>query len=135
MLSFLLFLCVNCCCSFVYSRHCEIRISKRNIKCDCSSRNLTFIPTDCPSNTTDLYVFNNNLNILGKASFTGYAQLQYLDISHCNVYSIEKLAFENLTNLKVLNLSNNPMNIFLSNVFLPLDKLRNLYLSQYLLST
>lgn len=75
--------------------------------------------------TTDLYVFNNTINIQGKAALTGYAQIQYLDINNGDMNLNEKSAFENLTNLRLLKLFNNPMIMFLSNVFIA--ELRNFY--------
>lgn len=52
--------------SSVYSRQCEVIFSEKVIRCDCSSRRLTFIPTECPRNITDLLLVRNNLNSLGK---------------------------------------------------------------------
>lgn len=69
-----------------------------------------------PQNTTDLYVFNSTINIQGNALFTGYSQVTYLDIKNSNVNLIAKPAFEYLTNLKVLDLCNNQMTIFIAEV-------------------
>ncbi|CAC5383582.1 unnamed protein product [Mytilus coruscus] len=97
--------------------------------------NLTHIPTDCPSNTTDLYLSNNNLEIISKKAFTKYTQLRYPDISDCNVTSIDKSAFDNLAHLKELSLFDNPMKSFQRNIFVPLDELQVFYISHDLLST
>ncbi|VDI74261.1 Hypothetical predicted protein [Mytilus galloprovincialis] len=129
------FLCVNCTFSLVYSGYCEISISITEIRCDCSSRNFTFIPTECPRNTSGLYLANNDLDLLGKETFSRYKQLSYLDISNCNITSIDQSAFDYLTQLKELKFFNNPLNTFQSNVFAPLTELRVLFISYTLLST
>ncbi|CAC5367600.1 IGFALS [Mytilus coruscus] len=107
----------------------------KEIRCDCSSRNITFIPTECPQNTSELYLANNDLGILGKEPFTRYTHLSYLDINNCNITSIDQSAFDNLTQLKDLIFFNNPMKTFQSNVFAPLNELRVLSISHTLLST
>ncbi|XP_071147887.1 toll-like receptor 4 [Mytilus edulis] len=129
------FLCVNCTFSLVYSGYCEISISIKEIRCDCSSRNFTFMPTECPQNTSGLYLANNDLGLLGKETFSRYKQLSYLDISNCNITSIDQSAFDYLTQLKELKFFNNPLNTFQSNVFAPLTELRVLSISYTLLST
>ncbi|CAG2196221.1 AMIGO [Mytilus edulis] len=116
-------------------RHCDITIRVKELRCDCSSRNVTFIPAECPSNTTDLLLMKNNLNSLGKKIFTRYTQLRYLDISSCNISAIDKSAFEKLTLLTELNLFDNPMKTFQGNIFAPLDDLQVLHISHDLLST
>ncbi|CAC5361298.1 unnamed protein product [Mytilus coruscus] len=121
--------------SSVNSRQCELSFREKVIRCDCSSRRLTFIPTDCPSNTTDLFLMKNNLNGLGKAIFTKYTQLIYLDMNSCNLSAIDKLAFEKLTHLTELSLFDNPMKTFQWNIFAPLDELQVLHISHDLLST
>ncbi|CAC5367595.1 unnamed protein product [Mytilus coruscus] len=131
----LFFFCVNCILSFVYSRHCDITISVNEIRCDCSSRNVTFISTECPPNTTDLNLANNDLGILGKDTFTRYTHLSYLDISNCNITLIDQSAFYNLTQLKELKLFKNPIKTFQTNIFAPLKQLRALSISHNLLST
>ncbi|VDI78667.1 Hypothetical predicted protein [Mytilus galloprovincialis] len=105
------------------------------MRCDCSSRNLTFIPTECPRNTSELYLANNDLDLLGKETFTRYTQLSFLDISDCNITSIDQSAFNNLTQLKNLKFLNNPLKKFQSNVLAPLTELRVLSISHILLST
>ncbi|XP_052083069.1 toll-like receptor 4 [Mytilus californianus] len=131
----LFFLSVNCTFSLVYSGHCYISLRMKVIRCDCSSRNLTFIPTECPQNTSELYLANNYLNILGKETFSRYTHLTYLDIGNCNITSIEQSAFDDLTQLKDLIFFNNPMKTFQTNVFAPLNDLRVLSVSHNLLST
>ncbi|CAC5361304.1 AMIGO [Mytilus coruscus] len=108
---------------------------KNEIRCDRSSRNVTFIPTECPRNTTDLLLMKNNLNSLGKETFTKYTQLRYLDISSCGISAIDKSAFEKLTHLTELSLFDNPMKTFQGNIFAPLDELQVLHISHDLLST
>ncbi|XP_052083074.1 toll-like receptor 4 [Mytilus californianus] len=132
---FVLFICISCVSSYVLPKHCNITLTKKLVRCNCSSRNLTFIPTDCPPNTTDLYLSNNNLNIIARKTFTKYTQLRYLDISDCNVTSIDKSAFDNLPHLKELSLVDNPMKSFQRNVFEALDELQVLHISHDLLST
>ena len=96
----LFFFCVNCTFSLIYSGHCNISLSMKGMRCDCSSRDLTFIPTECPRNTSELYLANNDLGVLGKETFTRYIQLSFLDISNSNITSIDQSAFNNLTQLK-----------------------------------
>ncbi|XP_063409067.1 amphoterin-induced protein 1-like [Mytilus trossulus] len=83
---------------------------------------LTHIPADCPSNTTSLYLSNNNLDIISRKAFTKYAELRYLDISGCHMTTIDQSAFDNLSHLKELRMS-------------PLDDLQVLHISHDLLST
>ncbi|CAG2252683.1 ALS [Mytilus edulis] len=105
------------------------------MRCDCSSRNLTFIPTECPRNTSELYLASNDLGLLGKETFTRYTQLSFLDISDSNIPTIDQSAFNNLTQLKNLKFLNNPLKKFQSNVLAPLTELRVLSISYILLST
>ncbi|CAG2215515.1 AMIGO [Mytilus edulis] len=97
--------------------------------------NLTHIPTDCPSNTTNLYLSYNNLDIISRKAFTKYAELRYLDISECHITTIDQSAFDNLSHLKELSLFDNPMETFRRNIFSPLDDLEVLHISHDLLST
>ncbi|XP_071147325.1 toll-like receptor 3 [Mytilus edulis] len=131
---FQMFIWIICDSSYV-PKHCDITLTKKEVNCNCSSRNLTHIPTDCPSNTTNLHLFNNNLDIISKKAFAKYTQLKYLDISDCNVNSIDKSAFENLPHLTELSLFDNPMKTFQGNIFAPLDYLQVLHISHDLLST
>ncbi|XP_071147304.1 slit homolog 2 protein-like [Mytilus edulis] len=130
----LLFIWIIVVSSDVLPNHCDISLTKKEVRCDCSSKNLTHIPTDCPSNTTHLYLSNNNLDIISRKAFTKYSQLRYLDLSDCYVTSIDQSAFDNLTHLKELSLFNNPMKTFVGNVF-ALDELQVLHISHDLLST
>ncbi|VDH91042.1 Hypothetical predicted protein, partial [Mytilus galloprovincialis] len=61
--------------------------------------------------------------------------LKYLDISDCNVNSIDKSAFENLLHLTELSLFDNPMKTCQGNIFAPLDYLQVLHIAHELLST
>ncbi|XP_076086783.1 uncharacterized protein LOC143057364 [Mytilus galloprovincialis] len=131
----LFLLCVKCILSFAYSRHCDITIRVNDIRCDCSSRNVTFIPAECPRNTTDLLLMENNLNSLVKETFTRYTQLRSLDMSSCNISAIDKSAFEQLTHLTELNLFDNPTKTYQGNIFAPLVDLQVLHISHNLLST
>ncbi|VDI59376.1 Hypothetical predicted protein, partial [Mytilus galloprovincialis] len=132
---FLLVIWIVCVSSYVLPKSCDVAFTKKEVRCYCSSNNLTNVPTDCPSNTTDLYLSNNNLERISKKAFINYTQLRYLDISDCNLNSIDKSAFENLPHLKELSLFDNPMKTFQWNIFAPLVELQVLQISHDLLST
>ncbi|VDI56112.1 Hypothetical predicted protein [Mytilus galloprovincialis] len=131
---FLLFLWIIGISPCVLPNHCDVALTKEDVRCNCSSKALTHIPTDCPSNTTDLELSDNNLEIISKKAFTKFTQLRYLFLSNCHVTSIDQSAFDNLTHLKELSLLNNPMKTFVGNIFAPLGKLQVLHISYDLLS-
>ncbi|XP_071147333.1 amphoterin-induced protein 1-like [Mytilus edulis] len=131
---FLLFLWIIGISLCVLPNHCDVALTKEDVRCNCSSKDLTHITTDCPSNTTDLDLSDNNLEIISKKAFTKFTQLRYLDLGNCHVTSIDQSAFDNLTHLKELSLLNNPMKTFVGNIFAPLGKLQVLHISYDLLS-
>ena len=74
---------------------------------DCSNTELTSVPDNIPLNTTHLLLNNNTFHELRNNSFKKLVELQLLDLSNCQIYQIEALAFLGLQNLQTLSLKNN----------------------------
>lgn len=136
--SILLVLCIIyniCVFPFSMSIHCGVTFGKSGVKCDCSSRNISFIPNSCPPNTTEFLLRNNDLRRLYDGTFSKYAELRKIDVQNCNLSVIDNAAFANLTHLSTINLIHNPMSGFKSNIFCDLTTLQVLNISHNLLAT
>ncbi|XP_010179564.1 PREDICTED: toll-like receptor 3 [Mesitornis unicolor] len=112
-------------------KQCQIR----NEMADCSHLKLTQIPSDLPSNIMGLDISHNQLKQLGPANLTKYSQLVYLNagyniisklqpdlcqnvpllqilrLEHNELYKLPERVFASCTNLTVLNLGYNRIDI------------------------
>ncbi|XP_012640272.1 toll-like receptor 7 [Microcebus murinus] len=113
--------------------------------------NVTAVPTVLPSTLTELYLYNNIITEIQKDDFSNLNQLQILDLSgNCprcyNVpfpctpcennspLQIHKLAFDALTELKVLRLHSNSLRCVPQRWFKNIKNLKELDLSQNFLA-
>ena len=77
---------------------------------NCSNAELTSVPDNIPLNTTHFLLSNNKFYQLRNNSFEKLVKLEWLDLSNCQIYQMEALAFLGLQNLKTLSLKNNHLN-------------------------
>lgn len=96
--------------------------------------NVTFLHY-LPQETEVLLLNNNNLTNLPNDFLVkpeNYKKLQAIDLSNNNLVTIHNETFKNLTELRILNLNDNQIQItgdnFYSKLFFGLDKLENLQL-------
>ncbi|XP_069694840.1 bombesin receptor subtype-3-like [Periplaneta americana] len=71
---------------------------------------------------------NEELQTPNNSSFLNIQTVEELDISDCNISRIIAISFENATNLRVLDLTNNHMKIIDENIFRVLSKSTDLLL-------
>ena len=60
---------------------------------DCSNQDLTGIPVNLPSYTTELDLSNNDLTVVPPRAFSALPQLQKLDLARNQIRKIEENAF------------------------------------------
>ncbi|BFZ00790.1 hypothetical protein BsWGS_03829 [Bradybaena similaris] len=107
-------------------------------KCDLQVCHLTSVPQDLPRNIVDLNLATNDIQTLTANSFLRYGCLEHLVLSYNNISVIEDGAFNGLSRLRVLDLSNNLIgdNANLSeHIFVPLKSLKVLRLNDNMDST
>ena len=99
---------------------------------DCSGTNLSSVPADRDhraSKVEVLHLNNNRIEALRETSFTGFEQVQELDLSSNSISDLGN-AFFNLSDLRYLNLSGNRLTGVFGRDFDRLDKLVSLVLSR-----
>lgn len=97
-----------------------------NITYQCMDQNLSKIPHDIPYSTKNLDLSFNPLKILRSYSFSNFSQLQWLDLSRCEIETIEDKAWYGLHQLSTLILTGNPIKSFSPGSFSGLTNLENL---------
>lgn len=93
---------------------------------DLTNSNLNRIPSDLPDDTEYLDVSGNNISRIIHDDLYRLTRLCFLKITHCGLQFISTDAFYNNSELKVLNISYNPLTVI---PYLPLPQLRVLDLS------
>ena len=78
---------------------------------DCSSRNISRIPSDIPNCTMELHLEKNNITTLPAESFRTLSKLVVLDLSHNHINHLETRCFVGLTQLRKLNLHGNDLDL------------------------
>ena len=86
---------------------CSWNSSTNEFLTNCSYVGFTNLPKSFPNLTTHLFLNGNNLNYIRDKAFSNLLKLTCLDISNNKLYKIEKLAFHNLSNLRILILNAN----------------------------
>ena len=76
---------------------------------DLSGRNLTSVPKTISTFTAHLILSHNLLTEIKYGDFNRMINLTYLDISNNKINKLNKMSFKGLTQLKVLNMSSNPL--------------------------
>uniref|UniRef100_A0A673HQK2 Leucine rich repeat and Ig domain containing 4a n=1 Tax=Sinocyclocheilus rhinocerous TaxID=307959 RepID=A0A673HQK2_9TELE len=97
---------------------------------NCSSRQLSSVPTGVPDNTQMLNLTGNHLKTLSRRQFSGLTQLRELDLSDNELTGIEVEAFAGLQKLLALRLSNNRLKIIPVGAFSGLPNIQFLDISQ-----
>ncbi|XP_006874942.1 PREDICTED: vasorin [Chrysochloris asiatica] len=96
----------------------------------CAARKGLTVPQDLPPDTTDLYVFGNNITTLDVGSFVSLPGLQLLDLSQNQIASLPGGVFQPLANLSNLDLSGNLLREVTNETFRGLRRLERLYLGK-----
>lgn len=99
---------------------------RRDTSKDLTNSNLNRIPSDLPDDTEYLDVSGNNISSIIHDNLYRLTRLCFLKITHCGLRFISHDAFYNNSELKVLNISYNPLIVI---PYLPLPQLRILDLS------
>lgn len=88
--------------------------------------NLSKIPDSIPISAKNLDLSFNPLRSIGSHSFHNFSELEVLDLSRCEIQSIEDDAYEGLYNLSTLILTGNPIQSLGSGAFHGLSSLKML---------
>ncbi|XP_044004105.1 toll-like receptor 6 [Aphidius gifuensis] len=72
---------------------------------------------------------HRNLAVLPKDIFTGFENLRYLHLSYNRLYYLHSGIFDNLSNLRTLNIDNNNLTALPTNIFTGLINLEKIFLS------
>nr|2Z64_A Chain A, Toll-like receptor 4 [Mus musculus] len=97
-----------------------------NITYQCMDQKLSKVPDDIPSSTKNIDLSFNPLKILKSYSFSNFSELQWLDLSRCEIETIEDKAWHGLHHLSNLILTGNPIQSFSPGSFSGLTSLENL---------
>ncbi|XP_036035951.1 toll-like receptor 4 [Onychomys torridus] len=97
-----------------------------NITYQCMDQNLSKIPHNIPSSVKNLDLSFNPLKTLGSHSFSNFPELQLLDLSRCEIETIEDEAYQGLQLLSTLILTGNPIQNLSLGSFSGLANLQNL---------
>lgn len=104
---------------------------------DCSNLNLTRIPADIPPNVLVLTLTGNHIRHVQNITFLRHnlVHLIKLDLSYCNIGTIDSSAFTGMSNLRELNLDGNSFSQLPSAIYSDIRNLRVLSLRYMLLKT
>nr|ABB21086.1 variable lymphocyte receptor A [Eptatretus stoutii] len=106
---------------------CTCNDQTKNV--DCSSKGLTAIPSNIPTDTDRLVLQGNKLSSLPRTAFHGLNKLTNLDLNYNELQTLPPGVFDHLTKLTVLWLDNNKLQSLPEGVFHNLTLLKELYLS------
>ena len=99
---------------------------------DCRSHNLTRVPRYTRSNVTELDLSRNNI---GKDDFVNMTNLRILILSNSFIATLENHCFRNLIHLEQLALNDNDITSLESDVFVGLHSLRVLTMTGLLMTS
>ena len=108
---------------------CDIKYNNTEVIVDCSSRNLVFIPT-LPFDATSVNLSHNQISmVFNSAAFLGLSELRELDLSDNPLQFIPNTLFTGLSNLTTLLMSNTLLykqqeTLVLDTLLAGLDKLK-----------
>uniref|UniRef100_A0A2I3FXK1 Toll-like receptor 4 n=2 Tax=Nomascus TaxID=325165 RepID=A0A2I3FXK1_NOMLE len=97
-----------------------------NITYQCMELNFYKIPDNLPFSTKNLDLSFNPLRHLGSYSFFSFPELQVLDLSRCEIQTIEDGAYQSLSLLSTLILTGNPIQSLALGAFSGLSSLQKL---------
>ena len=96
----------------------------------CSSKSLTAVPSIHLRNVQALWLSDNNITLLEKDSFVSMTELKLLDVTECELRTIELGAFNGLTELTALFMWNNKISEIMPGSFEKMSSLEYLDLSK-----
>ncbi|XP_062915526.1 vasorin-like [Mobula hypostoma] len=107
-------------------------------KCNCKSLGilwcvkigLSTLPQHIPSNTSDIYAFENSISVLRSEDFAGLRELKLLHLSHNRISQLPGQVFRPLATLSNLDLSSNQITEITNKTFAGLRDLERLYLQK-----
>ncbi|XP_052086000.1 slit homolog 1 protein-like isoform X2 [Mytilus californianus] len=105
------------------------------LEVDCSTRNLAQIPSNIPTDTTSLLLYENNIQSIDNTSLSALTSLENLDFDYNEISSIEAGAFSSLRSLSILTVDNNKLTSIKPDTFKSLGSLRELNLEYNKLTT
>ncbi|KAK2715467.1 toll-like receptor Tollo [Artemia franciscana] len=124
-----------CDCEMICPNSCECyhdHAWSRNVA-DCSSSNLTLVPSGLPIDITDLYLDNNTIPEVGDLAFIGRRNLRSLYLNRSHIETISNRSFVGLRSLLRLHMGDNYLRILGDSLFQELDGLQELHLENNLL--
>ncbi|XP_046332452.2 toll-like receptor 4 [Haliotis rufescens] len=89
---------------------CQCSETSDTITADCTNRNLSSVPRKLPHDTTNLTLAHNKIWCIGKG-LRNYTFLKRLDLSFNNLNLLGRDDFAGLSELQVLNLSDNQLRL------------------------
>ncbi|XP_052802629.1 follicle-stimulating hormone receptor-like isoform X2 [Mya arenaria] len=98
---------VRCGSSYQCPSMCQCEHAKTGMLVDCTGKNLSAVPPGLGPNTIKLGLSMNNITELPDRSFAHLPRLQSLMLSHNRIRTIAPAAFEGLSVLYLLEISNN----------------------------
>uniref|UniRef100_T1GD01 TIR domain-containing protein n=1 Tax=Megaselia scalaris TaxID=36166 RepID=T1GD01_MEGSC len=120
----------NCDCEMVCPTNCSCYHDSTwstNIV-DCGKQGLKQLPSNIPSDVTDLYLDGNNFVNIKSSDFSFARNMKSLYLNSSNVERIANQTFTKLFTLENLHLENNKLESLQSSDFLYLSSLKELYL-------
>ncbi|XP_076823267.1 uncharacterized protein LOC143469459 [Clavelina lepadiformis] len=103
---------------------------------DCSTQNLTQIPSGFAENTTEIFLQNNLISTLPENAFSGLTKLKFLYLHNNNISEIAPAVFADPSlTLKYLTLHDNQIRILPGDVFAGMSDLIVLNLNNNLLNS
>ncbi|XP_070535157.1 leucine-rich repeat-containing G-protein coupled receptor 4-like [Ptychodera flava] len=131
VLAILLLMITKCNCQQHNFKYCQSMTSARDgPRFDCSSLQLTEVPSYLPDSVTELNFDTNYLEDLDEDSFKHLPTLKKLVLSKNDISALFKKNFQGLGNLKVLDLSENEIRSIECETFSALSSLEVLNLSR-----
>nr|ABB21090.1 variable lymphocyte receptor A [Eptatretus stoutii] len=106
---------------------CTCNDQTKNV--DCSSKGLTAIPSNIPTDTDRLELGYNKLSSLPRTAFHGLNKLTYLDLQWNELQTLPPGVFDQLNDLKTLDLRQNQLKSLPQGIFDKLTKLTILWLN------
>nr|ABB21153.1 variable lymphocyte receptor A [Eptatretus stoutii] len=107
---------------------CTCNDQTKNV--DCSSKGLTAIPSNIPTDTDRLDLQSNKLSSLPRTAFHNLNKLTFLSLESNQLQTLPEGVFDQLVNLSKLYLQDNELKSLPSGIFDKLTKLTDLTLSQ-----
>nr|ABB21026.1 variable lymphocyte receptor A [Eptatretus burgeri] len=105
---------------------CSCNNNKNSV--DCSSKRLTAIPINIPTDTENLKLDYNKLSSLSATAFHRLSSLTYLSLFNNQLQALPEGVFDQLVNLNKLYLQENKLTSLPPGIFDKLTKLTELYL-------